>query len=393
MNAKKNITSRAGFTLLEVLIVVGIIATLTAMSVVVMSGIAEQANEEATVATIRKLDGLIEARIESFDRAFSQRGTFYNKYVAATNALLQQKNIYGVRPEVVDVLAKKVAFRHNFPQRFEDILKLSFAPNGITAVTDFDGDVPLTSGRIVDADNNGIPDIIDRTAVQTATQLGMTDVTGDDETIGAELLYWFLNSSGGLSREIASDRFSASEVADTDNDGLLEFVDAWGNPLRFYRWPTLMIDYDAPDPFTPILLSVTDPTDVRVVTRNEREFANILMKGLPPEPTTLPTGVTPRDVLLTDPDDPIGRLYAEMERLDGANGKPLLAAEYNSVWYHTPETYHTPLIVSAGTDELLGLFEPSDTTNGGHLAAVNVAQQEAILDNLTNRNRRAGGRR
>ena len=235
MNTRKNITSRPGFTLLEVLIVVGIIATLTAMSVVVMSGIAEQANEEATVATIRKLDGLIEARIESFDRAFSQRGTFYNKYVAATNALLQQKNIYGVRPEVVDVLAKKVAFRHNFPQRFEDILKLSFAPNGITAVTDFDGDVQLTSGRTVDTDNNGIPDIIDRTAVQTATQLGMTNVTGDDETIGAELLYWFLNSSGGLSREIASDRFSASEVADTDDDGLLEFVDAWGNPLRFYR--------------------------------------------------------------------------------------------------------------------------------------------------------------
>ena len=106
MKNNKTITSRAGFTLLELLIVVGIISLLTALSVVVMSGIAEQANEEATVATIRKLNGLIEARVESFDRAFAQRGTFYNKYVAATNALLQQKNIYGVRPEVVDVLAR-----------------------------------------------------------------------------------------------------------------------------------------------------------------------------------------------------------------------------------------------------------------------------------------------
>src|SRR5262249_38680487 len=27
------------------------------------------------------------------------------------------------------------------------------------------------------------------------------------------------------------------EVQDTDNDGLPEFVDAWGEPLQFYRWP------------------------------------------------------------------------------------------------------------------------------------------------------------
>ena len=26
-------------------------------------------------------------------------------------------------------------------------------------------------------------------------------------------------------------------LKDTDGDGLPEFVDAWGEPLRFYRWP------------------------------------------------------------------------------------------------------------------------------------------------------------
>ena len=30
------------------------------------------------------------------------------------------------------------------------------------------------------------------------------------------------------------------EIVDTDGDGLMEIVDAWGQPLRFYRWPTCL---------------------------------------------------------------------------------------------------------------------------------------------------------
>ena len=40
---------------------------------------------------------------------------------------------------------------------------------------------------------------------------------------------------------VGVDAFLEQEIADTDNDGLPEFVDAWGNPLRFYRWPTRLI--------------------------------------------------------------------------------------------------------------------------------------------------------
>ena len=93
--------------------------------------------------------------------------------------------------------------------------------------------------------------------------------------------------------------------------------------------------------------------------------------------------------------------------------------------FHTVDTYHTPLIVSAGADEQMGLHEPwhiSEDTNGngvldlgedinsngqidrisGFLAqpigvvlpAVPVyplTGEEAMLDNVSNRNRRAGG--
>ena len=53
--------------------------------------------------------------------------------------------------------------------------------------------------------------------------------------------------------------------------------------------------------------------------------------------------------------------------------------------------FHSPLLVSAGGDQALGMYEPSDTANLGHLAAYHTADD--LLDNITNRNRRSGARR
>ena len=245
----------------------------------------------------------------------------------------------------------------------------------------------------------------------------------DDETVSSELLYYTLVHAGNFGASPAvADQFTTAEVADTDDDGFLEFVDAWGNPLRFYRWPTRLMDPDYPTALPgiqPDLSNASDPTDVlityqeddgtgtlvtktagqRIVDNDlERPAANLLIKGLPPAPFLLPNNAIPRDLLLVDPDDPVGRIYADMERLDGTNGKPQLLNEYVEFWYHTPDCYHVPLIVSAGLDGELGLFEPSDSPNLGHLAMYDVSVPlgtiiDRLSDNITNRNKRAGGRR
>jgi len=44
---------------------------------------------------------------------------------------------------------------------------------------------------------------------------------------------------GPLGSVFSPDDFSDREVKDTDGDGLPEFVDAWGQPLQFFRWPIL----------------------------------------------------------------------------------------------------------------------------------------------------------
>jgi prepilin-type N-terminal cleavage/methylation domain-containing protein len=59
-------------------------------------------------------------------------------------------------------------------------------------------------------------------------------------TARAEMLYALLvEGSGPLGSVFSADEFTSKEVQDTDGDGLPEFVDAWGQPIQFFRWPLL----------------------------------------------------------------------------------------------------------------------------------------------------------
>ena len=276
----------------------------------------------------------------------------------------------------------------------------------------------------------------------------------DRTTESTELLYFFLFHSGNFgSAEVSRDEFTEKEIADTDGDGLREFVDAWGQPLRFYRWPTrLLIDPSTGIvPFVPNFASENDDTDlktilsvdrvrrdvgVREVDQPERAMADMLIKGLPRKleftttyidaacssredrPGIIDVDViVPPDTLLRDPDDPAGLLYSLLESgLTVGDFTIDLSWEFNEQKYHTPDTFHAPLVVSAGLDGKTSLFEPYEEANLGNLARYDVdpnaddtpfyeytepeeRQEELdqiinyLTDNLTNRNRRSGGRR
>ena len=78
------------------------------------------------------------------------------------------------------------------------------------------------------------------TAIGTNTQTVLTLFQSfhQHKTARAEVLYAILvEGTGPLGSVFARDDFTDREVQDTDNDGMPEFVDAWGQPLQFYRWP------------------------------------------------------------------------------------------------------------------------------------------------------------
>jgi len=334
---------RGGFTIVELMMVVGILLFLIATSAFVVRNIGNKAREKATMATIVKINGLVQNRVEAMRKALdsaknqkqieSQVGQKYTSLV----------NNYGAKyrslpKPVVEILVRKDIFRAQFPQYIEENSNINAAMEAQTGVT---------SGAAGNVGADG------------------------GVSISSEYLYYVLtkHETYGVP-PVGEDAFTASEVKDTDGDGLMEFVDGWGRPLRFYRWPTRVIRPEAGG--------------------IDRPFASVFFDGLPPASAA---GFNEQDPLSVDPDDPQSRIEHENDR----SGDLLISlfnttVVYNTGEYATAGTYWLPLIVSAGEDGMLGLYEPHDETNCGVLAQRIPGAIDAVYDNITNHNQRAGGR-
>ena len=92
-----------------------------------------------------------------------------------------------------------------------------------------------------DNDGNGlVDDWAEATSGGNAAQITASILNHTHNTARAEMLYALLvEGAGPLGSVFNRDDFTDKEVKDTDGDGLPEFVDAWGQPLQFFRWPIL----------------------------------------------------------------------------------------------------------------------------------------------------------
>ena len=304
--------ARRGFTLVELMVVIGIIVILISILGVTLSHMTQQAKETATNTTITKLHRMLEQRMEAFDRAMDQieknasRDPAYQ--TARRSAIIELNNLkVPVNNAQLKILVRKRFKQSNFPQRLEGL-----------------------------------------------------GSTGDssDITESSERLYLMLTEGEvGGAAPVDAGEFLASEVGDTDGDGLIEFIDAWGSPLRFYRRSTRLFKSDG-----------TNHTEGPSVP-NDHDNVVLLIQG------------SSDDLVDSDPDDPLEKLSSVITTL---------AAKSTSFeqLYHTPYTYHVPLIVSAGADGELGMGEPNSGTLAHRLGQ--VTDSELILDNFTNRNQRSG---
>ena len=91
---------------------------------------------------------------------------------------------------------------------------------------------------MVDSDGDGLID----DATEWGGDASITTALQNHQhvTARAEMLYAMLvEGQGPYGSVFSRDDFTEKEVRDTDLDGLPEFIDGWGKPIQFFRWPVL----------------------------------------------------------------------------------------------------------------------------------------------------------
>ena len=392
IRSQKSSHTQSGFTLIEIIVVLGIMALLASILGVSLANMAETAREAQTKATITKIDGLLVERLRGLERTF--RGNDFERYVRGIERSLETSNsaFRTMSPRAIEIIARKQFIRQMFPQRFAEMT---------------DGNNDGIPDRLANDEVYGlqvVPPAVNWTAPTSPTTQrhpvnSTTSVEHDPNTESSELLYFMLTRMEVLGfPSVAEDEFLTQEVADTDSDGLPEFVDGWGRPLRFYRWPTRLVrpfgllgadqapgasgvDDDGIGATDDTLEVGFKGTDDVVINSDVRFLATTYISALPGPP-----GVTGQyDMLNEDPDDAYGILLAEAKRiyaLTGGAGNILFS--FNETTYHSVDTYHAPLVVSAGSDGILGLFEPNqvyeDVNGNGSLDPGEDVNRNGALD-------------
>jgi prepilin-type N-terminal cleavage/methylation domain-containing protein len=205
-----------GFTLLELLLVIGIIGVLASMSLLVLADAANSAKISRAKVQIRKINGLIMERWESFET----RTVPFKLNPALNPSIRDARNAARIR-----LYALRELMRLELPDRYTDILPLNADPPAVNGTLQIP--VPLDDGSAVQFQIGA--NSLNR-FYRSQIQANFTP-----EFQGAECLYLILLSiqdeyGNGL------EAFSDSEIGDVDEDGMKEILDPWGTPIDFLRW-------------------------------------------------------------------------------------------------------------------------------------------------------------
>lgn len=254
-----------GMTLVELLIAMVIISFLASILLGAAAVAGETARETRTKQLITRLHTLLMERYESY-RTRRVEADF-----DGTGQALAAQRLHVLR----------TIMQMEMPDRWSDVLNAN--PTGLTnaeitaIINNPDNSAPYLLHR-VDGTSNTETSLIERTPLNQLylRQFSQVDRSDTDALLlnqSAECLY--LTVIYGTAEGEARGLFKENVIGDTDGDGALEFLDGWGNPIRFLRWAKGYDSYS--DLQSDDGLASHDPFDVYQVDSNTH-------RGLPAGP-------------------------------------------------------------------------------------------------------------
>jgi prepilin-type N-terminal cleavage/methylation domain-containing protein len=325
-----------GFTLPEIIVVVAIMLLLSTLLIVAVRNSLTSARIAATRATVRIADGILQSRIDAYKRSRFSDPLFLESFDKLPKADGAGGVVWVPAQQVVPSWCDNEELRQLFVRKY--LYSRAF-PQTWSEVADWMG-----------PDSGEQPPVV----VNRATE-------------PAEVLLFLLTRSAATF-QIDAESLNPDHIRDTDGNGKPELLDAWGNPVRWYRWPTRLVRPGGWPNGAPTAPAIS-PDDLA--------RARVLMPAVPgPQTGQLGTGALD-DPLNNDPDD--GQRVA-----DPARQTCVAPPDFEDA-FHTMRTWCMPLIVSAGPDGLLGLNEPNDRSlSRGYWA--NPIENADLYDNISNQN-------
>ncbi len=191
-----------GFTLIELLLVISIIAILSAVGISVMAGAEQDALESRTRAGIERISGVLNQKLEE------------NRY-----RILPIRMLPGSTPQEVQALRL---------QAMAELLRVEF-PFTLEQVSPVGTANPFPQNDTYPVNDPGLNFMRPRMVDRYWAKVGNATAANQD----AELLYAILSLNFDESGQPLSSVLRQREIGDTDGDGALEVLDAFGDPLQF----------------------------------------------------------------------------------------------------------------------------------------------------------------
>ena len=216
--------SQRAFTLIELLVSLAIIAILSSLTLAGLTVARQRVKRDRTELTIRKIHEVIMPHYERFrTRTFPPVPYSYengNYFLPSLPAPL-------VKPaeQIAQLVTKRRALVLEMPDGWADL---------------------LDSGTAVDTPSRALNPIPHYSAIARRLRQMAKDAYKPGPFSDAECL-WAMVIRGGFADPGIVEHFREDEFGDKDKNGAREFIDGWGNPIRFLRWaPAFVSRYQPP---------------------------------------------------------------------------------------------------------------------------------------------------